>query len=667
MLKRVNLRNSLRILFFIACLLSWNIYSFSDSTVPSIAIHTSTTDFAANEDIVFSLEVSNDVLNDLLIPSTVDVIDDGSTITSPTLIENTTTVQANIENSEGDIFPIVELYSDMINTGDVNATQNAILLIDKDNLPGPGEYTLNFIVDGTVVTQNFTWGVLALNTNKDYYLPGETVHFSMSVLDNEGDMVCDSDLTLRIQDPLGTITELSTASGTINSNIECNYSDYLLIPDYSSSYQANEIGQYSLELYAQTSTGAHTIYDFFEVKSNLTYEISRFAPTRIYPPNEYPVILEIKANKDFSGNISEYLPFDFQAITSKNSYLQINTLEKVDELSKGFYSQDVLYGSSYKIPDKNTVVTWNVNFKKGEVYKLAYAFVAPNASPAFYTIDPLRISGISYGGPWGIAGDQVTATPDNSVFNATYNVEHQGNSRNIVFINDAVGYLFYIDSTGIASYSKTLNGGITWGTAVTLTAQTDCVNMTVWYDRWTPGNDGTKIHIAFLETSTDDVYYENIDTNSSDTQKGEVLAINRTTTTHTASTDSISITAATDSDLYIAAQSSVATSTSGVSYSQNTGTSWSATSSEGLDDVVRDYVMLMPLASGDVMLLRWDTSADDIQSKEYEDGANTWGGSWDNIDTIAVEDPNASATDPHTQTWAATIDPDTYNIYRCLT
>lgn len=663
MLKRVNLRNNLGIIFFIAFFTLGNVYTFSENVIPEIAIHSSTTDFSANEDIVFSLEASSDVINDIVLPPTIDIIDDGSTITSPTMIENNTTVQANITNSSGDVFNIVELYSDMIHIGEATATQNAIVLIDNNNMPAPGEYTLNFTVGDTTVTQDFTWGVLALNTNKDFYTPGENVDIAMSVLDSVGNMVCDSSLTLRVQHPSGEVTEFTTHNGSIITNVECNYTEYLLKDDYEASFVVTEIGQYSLELYAQTPTGAHTIYDFFEVKETLDFEIERHAPTRIYPPQEYPVIIEIKANKDFSGTISEYVPESFKVLNSEEKYLNTDTLEKVNELSNNFYSTNIKYGTSYRLNDQFNIINWNVDFKKGNTYKLAYSFDADDVSPEFYTIEPIRLNGISFGGPWNIAGDQVTASPDTSVYAAVNNIEHQGTGRNIVHVSDSIAYIIYTDSDGVVGYTKTTNGGLTWGTQVNLTALTNCRNVAVWYDGWTPGSTGSIIHVAFLDQFSSDIYYENIDTANSDTQKGEVVAVDRSTTGHSATTDTLSIAVATDSDIYIAASSSVASSVAEVRYSQNTGTSWSTTTDEGMDNVVKDYVMLTPLSSGDIMLFRWDVSADDIQSKEYEDGSDTWDGSWTNIDTNAIDDPNAAAANPHTQTWASTFNTDTFDVY----
>ncbi|PIQ31119.1 MAG: hypothetical protein CO061_04550 [Candidatus Yonathbacteria bacterium CG_4_9_14_0_2_um_filter_47_74] len=80
---------------------------------------------------------------------------------------------------------------------------------------------------------------------------------------------------------------------------------------------------------------------------------------------------------------------------------------------------------------------------------------------------------------------------DNAVSTAV--TEHLSASPKTVFISQSTGYSFYVDSTGVCAYSKTTDGGSSWGAAVTVDSQTDCTSMAVWYDGWTPGDAGTRI------------------------------------------------------------------------------------------------------------------------------------------------------------------------------
>jgi hypothetical protein len=62
-------------------------------------------------------------------------------------------------------------------------------------------------------------------------------------------------------------------------------------------------------------------------------------------------------------------------------------------------------------------------------------------------------------------------------------------------------------------YSKTLNGGTAWGAAVVIDSNTSCYGVTVWYDKWTPGDSGNYIHILTINPSvgTEDLRYNRLD------------------------------------------------------------------------------------------------------------------------------------------------------------
>ena len=67
----------------------------------------------------------------------------------------------------------------------------------------PGKYKIELAVNDGENTytqeQDFRWGVLAINTNKSIYLPGETVYLQMAVLKDDGHTICDAKLKLKIK------------------------------------------------------------------------------------------------------------------------------------------------------------------------------------------------------------------------------------------------------------------------------------------------------------------------------------------------------------------------------------------------------------------------------------------------------------------------------------
>jgi len=86
--------------------------------------------------------------------------------------------------------------------------------------------------------------------------------------------------------------------------------------------------------------------------------------------------------------------------------------------------------------------------------------------------------------------------------------------RSVVFTTSDKGYFFYIDSGGTFVYSKTTDGGATWGAAVTINSATTQIAFDVWYDQWTPGDSGQLIHCWYFDVTNDKVFWRSLDTAS---------------------------------------------------------------------------------------------------------------------------------------------------------
>ncbi len=226
-----------------------------------------------------------------------------------------------------------------------------------------GKSTLQ-IKDGTklIYSQNFEWGVLALNTTKSAYTVGETAEIQMAVLDDQGEMVCNANTTLYIYDPDNTKTTLSTNDKAIQVTDFCDKKVFTLEPDYKASYKFEKKGKYRLELTAETNNGTKTITEEIDIKESLDFEITRVTATRIYPVLEYPVTLNIKANRDFEGTIEEYIPDNF-------------TLKDFDVVKPTITNTGIVQTLSYP-----------VKLKKGETFSPKYSYDAPDDSPQFFTL-----------------------------------------------------------------------------------------------------------------------------------------------------------------------------------------------------------------------------------------------------------------------------------------
>jgi murein DD-endopeptidase MepM/ murein hydrolase activator NlpD len=180
----------------------------------------------------------------------------------------------------------------------------------------PGKYILKVTdVAGVVTASDFTWGVMAINTNKSVYAPDESVGIAITVLDENGNLSCDADVTLDVSDPLGNKKTLTTKGNDISANPQCHLHSFTLKPDYGTSYQTSIVGKYSMKLTATTKNSSYSILDSFTVGDSVPFTVERTTATRIYPSKTYPVTIAVTANQDFTGQIKEMVPDNFTTAT----------------------------------------------------------------------------------------------------------------------------------------------------------------------------------------------------------------------------------------------------------------------------------------------------------------------------------------------------------------
>ncbi len=78
-------------------------------------------------------------------------------------------------------------------------------------------------------------------------------------------------------------------------------------------------------------------------------------------------------------------------------------------------------------------------------------------------------------------------------------------NRPVVWVSDQIGYVFFYRSDdflrGSLWYVKTTDGGQTWSAGVKVNSEAAAANaayaFSCWFDKWTPGDTGTKIHISW--------------------------------------------------------------------------------------------------------------------------------------------------------------------------
>lgn len=177
----------------------------------------------------------------------------------------------------------------------------------------PGTFTITVTQDNTILSsQDFSWGVLAINPDQSVYKTLSRARFAMTVLNDFGETICTAGISLTITSPTGEISTYTTDNGLITKDDQCGSLAPDAPDDYVALFQIGESeGTYQLELTATTDAGPKTIQDNFKVSNNESFYIKRHGPTRIYPPNWYEMSIEVTASDTFTGTITETLPHSF--------------------------------------------------------------------------------------------------------------------------------------------------------------------------------------------------------------------------------------------------------------------------------------------------------------------------------------------------------------------
>ncbi len=258
--------------------------------------------------------------------------------------------------------------------------------------------------------------------------------------------------------------------------------------------------------------------------------------------------------------------------------------------------------------------------------------------------------------------EAAQATIDSTAFPTP--TSHIQSGSQTVFVSDQVGYKFFVDAPGYCVYRKTSDGGATWSSTTTVDAQTDCLQVSVWYDKWTPGSASTSIHIATLDGSSDDIWYNRLDTNGDSLLLGTtpvsmLTGSGQGGTSITAGENFVSITRATNGTIYAVSNDGSGVNDSFIlecTVSCNNAAQWTETTPLPLD-VASDQNILVPLSAGNIMIVQRDISANTIRSRVWNDGSGAWDVGWTNIDTTATFNTTYDVG------MAVTISSTTGNVY----
>lgn len=202
----------------------------------------------------------------------------------------------------------------------------------------------------------------------------------------------------------------------------------------------------------------------------------------------------------------------------------------------------------------------------------------------------------------------------------------QKSSQSSYMVKTPAGVIYSIfpnQSDSNLYWTKSSDGGFTWTDAILIKVLGGVSSgYTVWYDKWTPGDTGTKIYISYFDQANDDVGIRVLDT-ADDSLSTEVVIFAGATTSSAANT-CISIVKAIGGNLYVAFDMDAGTET-GFYRSTDGGGTWAARTD--VNESTSDYYLLAPgFASDtqDIICIFWDRSANEISRKLYDDSGNSW-------------------------------------------
>lgn len=201
-----------------------------------------------------------------------------------------------------------------------------------------------------------------------------------------------------------------------------------------------------------------------------------------------------------------------------------------------------------------------------------------------------------------------------------------------VWTGPLTAYWFGIEANDIG-YRKTIDGGDTWSAKTQIYNTFEPAMISIWYDRWTPDDTGTVIHIALWEGNTDDVHYYTLDTAtdtlSGTTSGGTIVFAGASFALHGEfSSEAVFISKSRGGRLFIGFDGDNYPEVG--FYSSDDGSTWSSRTVpfEGAGSTgTEDTYLLLPgngADPNDMWLLYWDTDTSELSLKTFDDSANSW-------------------------------------------
>jgi len=183
----------------------------------------------------------------------------------------------------------------------------------------------------------FYWGVLAINTNKSIYLPGDEAYIQMAALTEEGKTICDANLELEVITPRGAFL-----TPAIETSGQCGPDSIVDVPDYFAYHLLEELGIYILHLSRLDENGKFItdIVSNFEVRDTMLPEAKKFGDKEvnfIFTDENLDENLIIKTDQETYVGLTEadvYVSVTNTGIESELVNFQLHFPEDKGEIEK---------------------------------------------------------------------------------------------------------------------------------------------------------------------------------------------------------------------------------------------------------------------------------------------------------------------------------------------
>jgi hypothetical protein len=188
--------------------------------------------------------------------------------------------------------------------------------------------------------------------------------------------------------------------------------------------------------------------------------------------------------------------------------------------------------------------------------------------------------------------------------------------------DESTGVIIYVDNAIDLRMARTTNKGASWSD--TLLGAGGALQVACWYDKETPGNSGTLVHVAWIDYDNNSVYYLTVDI--SDGSVGTKRTVDSTVTVDFGSSNNrIAITQTVSGNIIVAF--STQTEIECYKSSDNFATAGTDIADVFESATQEDWCLLFPAATADdndACAVFWDRSSNLLTLKMYDDSADSW-------------------------------------------